>query len=103
MTRKYGRAVGKERTVDNAPMKKGKRITMLSSVRLEGTTVGIKFEGALNEEIFMEYIKEYLAPKLHEGDIVGKDNLSSPKVAVVEDAIKAVKAKVLYLPRIVRI
>jgi hypothetical protein len=57
MTRKYGRIVGNERAVDNAPMKKGKRITMLSSVRLDGTTVGIKFEGALNGEIFLEYNK----------------------------------------------
>jgi hypothetical protein len=47
-------------------MKKGKRITMLSSVRLEGTTAGIRFEGPLNGKIFLEYIKEYLAPKLQE-------------------------------------
>jgi transposase len=98
MTRKYGRAVRKERAVDNAPVKKGKRITILSSVRLDGTTVGIKFEGALNGEIFLGYIKEHLAPKLQEGDIVGKDNVSSHKVAGVEEAIKAVNAKVLYLP-----
>ncbi|GHV30915.1 IS630 family transposase [Spirochaetia bacterium] len=98
MTRKYGRAIGKERVVDDAPMRKGKRITILSSVRLDGTTVGIEFEGALNGELFLKYIKEYLAPKLHEGDMVVMDNLSSHKVAGVEEAIKAVKAKVLYLP-----
>ena len=55
-------------------------------------------DGSLNGELFKEYISQWLAPTLQEGDIVIMDNLTSHKVKGISDAIIATGAKVVYLP-----
>ena len=98
MTRLYGRASKHERVVEAVPDIRFHRTTILSSVRLDGTTVPLVFEGALNGDIFRAYIIQLLVPSLKAGDIVVMDNLSSHKVNGVVDAIEAVGASVLFLP-----
>ncbi len=98
MTRLYGRARKKERVHDGVVLNKPKNTTLLSSVRMDGTLAHCSFEGALTGEQFLNYVKNILAPTLHENDIVIMDNLSSHKVNGVVDAIKEKKASVLFLP-----
>jgi len=98
MTRLYGRAFGGERVVEYIPDVRFARTSILSSMRLDGTMVPFAFEGALNGAIFLEYIKQFLAPTLQEGDIVIMDNLSAHKVKGVEKAIEARGAFAAYLP-----
>lgn len=98
MTRLYGRSLKEERVVDSVPDVRFHRTTILSSVRLNGTTVPCVFEGALNGDLFREYIRQFLAASLRPGDIVVMDNLSSHKVSGVAEAIEAVGAKVMFLP-----
>jgi transposase len=98
MTRLYGRAFEGERVVDYVPDVRFERTTLLSSVRLDGTTVPVCFEGALNGEIFKTYISDCLAPTLKIGDIVFMDRLSSHMVNGVIEAIEAKGAFVFYLP-----
>jgi transposase len=43
-------------------------------------------------------VRKFLCPTLRPGDMVILDNLSSHKVAGVEDAITATGASMLYLP-----
>jgi len=74
------------------------RISILSSIRANGDMVPLVFEGALNGDLFKEYISECLAPSLNEGDIVIMDNLTSHKVKGVIDPIIAAGASVIYLP-----
>ena len=64
-----------------------------------GEIVPCIFEGSLNGDIFKEYIVKFLVSTLKPGDIVVMDNLSSHKVKGVAEAINAVGAEVLYLPR----
>jgi len=52
----------------------------------------------MDGEMFLAYVRKFLCPTLQSGDIVILDNLSSHKVAGVEEAITAIGAKVLYLP-----
>ncbi len=49
--------------------------TMLSSIRLNGKSEGIIFNGGVNKEIFKEYIEDILLPTLKAGDIIIMDNL----------------------------
>ena len=70
----------------------------LAALRHDGLTVPMVVDGAINGELFWEYVKQILLPTLREGDIVVLDNLSSHKVAGVKEAIESVGAKVLYLP-----
>ena len=64
MTRLYGRAQSNERVVDCIPDVRFERISILSSVRANGETVPLVFEGTLNGELFKEYISQCLAPTL---------------------------------------
>jgi len=98
MTRLYGRALKNQRVVDAVPDVRFARITILSSVRMDGTIVPCVFDDSLNGDLFKEYIRLFLAPTLKPGDIVAMDNLSSHKVSGITELIEAAGAKVLYLP-----
>ena len=52
----------------------------------------------MNDELFLAYVEQFLAPALQPGDVIVMDNLAAHKVAGVERAIRAVGASVLYLP-----
>lgn len=84
LTRRYGRAKGKERVIDNAPLNTPKTTTILSSVRADGTTVAKFFSGSMNGDIFLDYIQNDLVPTLHDGDWVIMDNLRCHKVQGVK-------------------
>jgi transposase len=94
MTRLYGRAAKHQRVIEAVPEVRFHRTTILSSVRLDGTTIPFVFEGALNGELFRAYVKQRLAPSLKPADLVVMDNLSSHKVSGVIEAIEAVGASV---------
>jgi transposase len=73
-------------------------MTLLSSLRIDGTTEALVFDGALNGEIFEEYVRKCLAPTLKEGDIVVMDNLSSHKRESLKEIVEKRGAKIEYLP-----
>ena len=56
------------------------------------------FDGALNGEMFIEYMKSCLGPTLKKGDVVIMDNLSSHKVKGLEEIVEERGAKIEYLP-----
>lgn len=52
---------------------------MLSSIRLNGSSECIVFDGAVDKKMFGAYMEGVLLPELHPGDIVIMDNLSAHK------------------------
>lgn len=98
MTRLYGRGLRGERVIDYTPDVRFQRISILSSIRLDGSCVPMVFSGSLNGELFIGYLENFLVPTLNEGDIVVMDNLSSHKVAGVKEIIEGAGAQILYLP-----
>ena len=70
MTRHYGRAVGKERAVDNAPENTPTNTTILSSIRLNCETAYTTYSGGTTGDRFVEYLEKVLIPTLHEDDVV---------------------------------
>lgn len=98
MTSQYGRSKGKVRVVDSVPLNTPQSTTLLSSIRLDGGTVSVAFEGALKKERFLEYLRDHLIPNLRKGDYVVMDNLSSHKVEGVSKLIHLAGAHLLYLP-----
>lgn len=98
MTRRYGRARRGARCCDAVIAGRVLSMTVVSSIRLDGTTESFVFEGSLTKTIFEVYVQKILAPSLREGDIVIMDNLSSHKSQVAEEVIRNRKAKVLFLP-----
>jgi len=97
MTRLYGRAKRKERVHDYTPLNTPQTLTMLSSMRFDGTMVLRYFSGALTGGIFLDYIQGSLVLTLQKGDMVILDNLRCHKVSGVREAIEAASASVVYL------
>jgi transposase len=98
MTRLYGRALTNERIYEYVPDVRFQRISVLSSIRYDGTLVPFVFEGTLNKELFKEYIDKLLAPTLSQSDVLIMDNSSVHKAKVVIDVLKKNKINFLFLP-----
>jgi transposase len=84
MTRLYGWSLAGKRCVCGAPHGHWGTRTMISSMRLDGTTACAAVDGATDTEFLLEYARTTLIPSLHPGDIVVLDNLAphrSPRLA----------------------
>jgi transposase len=73
-------------------------MTMLSSIRLDGTTASMVIDGATDTEVFGAYVQEVLVPTLRPGDLVIMDNLAPHKSEPILGLIRAAGAEVLFLP-----
>jgi transposase len=98
MTRLYGRAKAGSRAADDTPSGHWGTTTMISSVRLDGSTACMVVDGATSKDVFRAYVEQILLPTLIEGDIVVLDNLSSHKNQEVRSLIESVGAELWFLP-----
>jgi transposase len=98
MTRLRGRAPKGKRLVCHAPHGHWRTTSMISSVRLDGTSACMTIEGATNTEVFQAYVREVLVPSLRPGDIVVMDNLGAHKNERTLALIEHVGAEVRFLP-----
>ena len=81
-----------------APCGRWQSTTMISSIRLDGTTACMHLPGAADTEAFVTYVGEVLCPTLRRGDIVVMDNLAVHKSPRVAALVEAVGAEVKFLP-----
>lgn len=98
MTRLYGYAPRGQRLVASVPHGHRKTSTFIGALRQDGMTAPCVFDGAMNGEMFLAYVRQVLVPTLRPGDTVIMDNLPVHKVAGVGDAIGKAGAAILYLP-----
>jgi transposase len=98
MTRLHGRAPRGQRLVASCPHGHWQTTTMISSVRLDGSSACMTIDGATNTEVFEAYVREILVPTLRSGDIVVMDNLGAHKNEATLAFIKAVGAETRFLP-----
>jgi len=99
MTRLYGWAPRGERLVDKVPHGHWKTATFLAALRNDRIDAPCLFDGPINGERFLAYVEQFLAPTLKPGDVVILDNLGSHKAKAVRQAIRAVGARLLFLPK----
>lgn len=97
MRKLYGRSKRDVRCHGSAPGA-WKTSTMISSLRLDGSTQCIVFDGAIDKPTFRGYMKEALLPALSVGDIVILDNLSSHKDKETIEYYKLRGITLLFLP-----
>jgi transposase len=98
MTRLYGRSFGGQRLVDTAPQGHWCTTTMLSAMRLDGSTAAMVIEEPTDADVFEAYVGQVLTRSLRPGDIVVMDNLPPHKKPSVITAIEAAGAVVWFLP-----
>jgi transposase len=98
LTRPYGRVPRGRRWMDSAPHGHGETTTFVGALRRRRMSAPMVADGPMDGEMFLAYVPQFLCPTLQPGDTVILDNLSSHKVAGVEEAISATRATLLYLP-----
>jgi transposase len=74
-------------------------MTFLAALRHDRVDAPWLIEGPINGESFRLYIDKVLVPTLRPGDIVVMDNLGSHRSSAVRRALKAVGAKLFFLPK----
>lgn len=98
MTRLRGRALGGTRLRARVPHGRYETRTLISAIRLEGACAPWLFQGPMDGEMFLAWMRQGLAPALRPGEVVILDNLATHKIQGVREAIEAVGARLLYLP-----
>jgi transposase len=73
-------------------------MTFLAALRHDGITAPFVLDGPINGESFKAYVEQVLVPTLKPGDIVIMDNLGSHKSTEIRKAIRAVGARLMFLP-----
>ena len=98
MTRLRGRSPQGQRLVARIPQGHYQTTTLVSAIRLTGPAAPWLFEGAMDGEMFLAWIRQGLVPVLQRDDRVIMDNLATHKVEGVRQAIEEAGATLLYLP-----
>ena len=98
LTRLRGRAQRGQRVNGTCPAGHWQTLTMISSIRLDGSTACMALEGTTDTESFRAYVRQVLVPTLRSGDIVVMDNLSPHKSDQTLGLLTAAGAAVLFLP-----
>ena len=98
LTRLRGRAPRGQRLVMSAPHGHWQTTTLISSVRLDGTSACMTIDGTTNTEVFHAYVREILVPSLRSGDIVVMNNLGAHKNEATLALISAAGAQTRFLP-----
>jgi transposase len=86
------------RLVAKAPHGHWKTLTFIAALRCDRLDAPLVIDGPINGESFAAYVEQVLVPTLKQGDIVVLDNLASHKAAAVRLMIRAVGARVFFLP-----
>jgi len=98
MTRLHGRCRSGERLVAKVPHGRWRTLTFLAALRWDRIEAPCVIDGPINGRSFLAYVEQMLVPTLKPGDVVIMDNLGSHKRQVIRRAIRAVGAKLLFLP-----
>jgi transposase len=86
------------RLIAHAPAGYWKTMTFLAALRHDRVDAPWVVNGPINGEIFRAYVQTQLLKTLKHGDIVVVDNLGSHKGGEVRRMIRAVGARIFFLP-----
>lgn len=98
LTRTHGRAPRGQRLVAAIPRNHGPNITCLAALSATGVGPSIVFEGALDGDLFVQWVRAHLVPTLRPGQVVILDNLSVHKRIEAREAIEAAGCQLRFLP-----
>ena len=98
MPRLYARAPRGQRALATKPVNRGRHITRLGALSLQGLVAAMTIEGCTDGAVFLAFLHEVLRPQLRPGQILIMDNLKAHKVVGVAAACAAAGVRLLYLP-----
>ena len=79
------------------PQKRGKNVSMIGAVALQGMIASANVYGSCNAVTFEAFVINKLVPKLWKGACVVLDNSTIHKRDEIRDAIEAVGAQLVFL------
>jgi len=88
-----------ERLKAKAPFGRWKTMTFIAALRCDRIEAPCLFDGPINGEAFLAYVRTLLVPTLKPGDVVVMDNLGSHRGKRVRQAIRQAGAKLIFLPK----
>jgi transposase len=99
MTRLRARAPRGKRAYGKVPPNRGKNITLIASITLQGGMgESMTVEGATDALAFESYVEHFLAPSLREGQVVVLDRLRAHRTQKVRELIEGRGADLVFLP-----
>lgn len=98
MTRLYGRAKSGERLYDCCPRNRGKNVSVIGALSVNGLIASMSLPGSVDTHAFLTYVKQILIPQLWVGAIVIMDNLKVHHCALVREALEQAGAALVFLP-----
>mgnify|MGYP000844003461 FL=1 len=98
MTPRWGRSPKGERCLGYTPGGHWHTTTFVCALSSEGLLAPLVLDGPINGDAFVAWVQQFLVPQLRQDDIVVMDNLSSHKVAGVQQAIDKAGTRLRYLP-----
>lgn len=98
LTRQYARAPHGMRIRMAVPRNRGRAITLVAALTLDGLVAPMTLRGGMTKDAFVDWVTTQLAPTLKPGQIVIWDNLRSHDDPRAEAAVRARGAEVWRLP-----
>ena len=92
------RAEKGKRAYSSKPSKKGKNVSLVGALGLQGIIAHSSLIGATDRVTFEAFIYQKLVPQLWAGACVMMDNCSIHLGEMVRESIETVGAKLIYLP-----
>lgn len=97
MTRTHARAPAGERAICKRPARKS-NISLVGAVRFDEMCSLYAYDGSIDGERFLSFLREHLLPYLEPGDVLIMDNLRVHHISEVKVLLETVGARPLYLP-----
>lgn len=99
MTRLRARAPRGKRAYGKVPRNRGKNQTLIASITLEGGMgEAMCIKGGTDGAVFEAYVEKFLAPSLHEGQVVVLDGLGAHRSGRVREIIEGRGCDLVFLP-----
>lgn len=97
LTRLFACSLKGQRAIGKRPQKRGKNVSLIGAISLQGLLSQISLVGATDGLTFEAFISQKLFPKLWSGACVVMDNCSIHKGEEVEALIHQAGARLIYL------
>jgi len=98
MTRSQAWAPVGKRAIDITPRNRGRVLTLLGALSIDGFEAFRAVEGGTSAQVFREFISSNLVPKLKPGDVVIMDRLGAHRATGVRELIEACGARIKFQP-----
>ena len=77
---------------------RGKNVTRIGVLGIQGLCAFQTFEGSMNRERFVSFLRDVLLPQIPKGNVLVMDNLRAHHGPIVREIIHSFGCSLLYLP-----